>query len=73
MAYPTRSSSSLQTETHYCARCLAEAVASQNRCPNCRTPFTGAGRFDLMPGPAPSREFAFLFDGDQTSAPGVLP
>ncbi|MFP6641725.1 MAG: hypothetical protein VCC04_15880 [Myxococcota bacterium] len=62
MAYPTRSRSRLEAGEHYCARCLTEAAPRQTRCPGCRTPFTGAGRFDLIAGPAPSREFAFLFD-----------
>ncbi|MFP8873357.1 MAG: hypothetical protein VCB42_02220 [Myxococcota bacterium] len=69
MAHLTRSSSRLQDSEHYCARCLAEAAPRQIRCPGCRTPFTGAGRFDLMAGPTPSREFAFLFDrGKDTGA-----
>lgn len=62
MAHPTHSRSGLKTREHYCARCLTEAAPRQTRCPGCRTPFTGAGRFDLLAGPAPSRAFAFLFD-----------
>jgi hypothetical protein len=47
---------------HYCAKCLASAVPSFQECQSCATPFTGAGSYDLLCGPPPSGEFAFLFD-----------
>ena len=47
---------------HYCARCLAGAAPNQVQCASCSIPFTGAGQFDLIGGPPPSREFAFLFE-----------
>ena len=47
--------------THYCLRCLAPALENQPQCSRCATPFWGAGSFDLVAGPPPSREFAFLF------------
>ena len=47
---------------HYCARCLAPATPRLPACESCATPFTGSGSYDLVCGPPPSREFAFLFD-----------
>jgi hypothetical protein len=49
----------------YCIRCLASVQETARECPGCQTPFTGAGRFDRIHGPAPSREFAFLFARDR--------
>ena len=48
--------------SHYCLHCLASARENQAECARCAAPFRGAGQFDLVTGPPPSREFAFLFD-----------
>jgi hypothetical protein len=51
----------------HCAHCLAPAPAEVSRCPGCDASFQGAGYFDRITGPPPSREFAFLFS--RTAAP----
>ena len=57
----TSSSRLLEARTHHCSRCLAQAAADQALCEGCGTHFEGASHFDLVAGPPPSHEFAFLF------------
>jgi predicted amidophosphoribosyltransferase len=52
----------------YCARCQAPATRTSQCCGACATPFTGAGSFDRVEGPPPSREFAFLFEREAQPA-----
>ena len=59
------SSRLLEPRTHHCARCLARAAADQALCEGCGTHFEGASHFDLVSGPPPSREFAFLFPASE--------
>jgi hypothetical protein len=46
---------------HYCAHCLTRLGTRPRSCPGCRASFAGTGRFDLLWGELPSREFQFLF------------
>jgi predicted amidophosphoribosyltransferase len=57
--------------THYCARCLAPATPRLQACTRCAAPFTGSGSYDLVCGPRPSGEFAFLFDSAPASSDGA--
>lgn len=50
----------------YCARCLEPAHERAVACSRCETPFEGAGRFDRIAGPLPSRTFDFLFSNGTT-------
>jgi len=52
--------------SHYCLHCLTPVDEDQAECGSCAAPFQGAGSFDRIAGPPPSREFAFLFT--QTAA-----
>jgi hypothetical protein len=47
--------------TTYCLHCLALVHETQPQCGHCAAPFQGCGQFDRVTGPAPSRDFAFLF------------
>ena len=51
----------LDTHDAFCARCLASCHEHAETCPGCDTPFFGAGAFDRIRGPRPSRLFAELF------------
>ena len=59
--------------THYCAHCLAPADPESDRCQSCDAPFTGAGRFDRLHGPAPSAEFGSLFGRRSGATPDPAP
>jgi len=39
---------------YHCGRCRAAATRSDLACRQCRSPFVGPGRFDLLCGPSPS-------------------
>ncbi|MEZ4332275.1 MAG: hypothetical protein R3F35_11005 [Myxococcota bacterium] len=49
----------------YCAHCLGPVEPQRRSCPGCGAGFYGSGRFDLLGGGQPSREFAFLFRADR--------
>ena len=53
-----------ENHQHFCARCLSEVQAGAACCPGCKSPFSGAGRFDLMVGPPPSPVFQSLFSSE---------
>jgi hypothetical protein len=47
-----------------CARCLSPVRGRPDACPQCDTSFLGNGRFELLGGTTPSRDFAFMFRDD---------
>ena len=55
------------SEPHYCAHCHAAVEADAKACEACRSPFTGAGRFDVISGVPPAGCFRDLFPRMGTS------
>lgn len=49
----------------YCGHCLSPVEPERRSCPGCGAGFYGSGRFALLGGAPPSREFAFLFGADR--------
>jgi len=63
MAIPIDARRNHEADAAYCGRCLSAVSMRAEACGHCDQPFIGAGQFQRMPGPPPSRDFAFLFSG----------